>query len=368
MARDFTSASEQLLQNNSAVLTVVPITLVCWFNAHDITNDNRLIKLQDTADGYYFTLRLDGNANDTVVAQAFASGGTNQAASTATYTADTWHHAAAVFVGNAERHAYLDGGNKGSETTSQTPSSIDATYIGGARNDNGFCDASIAEAAIWNTDLTEAEIAVLATGVSPLAVRPQSLVAYWPLVGNLSPELDFVGGYDMALTNGPTKADHPPVQKVWPVQPYNFGYISHHARLAWRNQHQILRFDADTREHTIFRARLPQQYAGNGIELNLHYSMATATAGNVKWGAAFERIADQGLDIDGDDFAPFNYRDIEVPAVSGNVGIAKIRFIHGEDMDSVVAGDLFRVKIIRDAEADVATGDAELHTIEVREL
>ena len=37
--------------------------------------------------------------------------------------------------------------------------------------------------ATWNVELTEAEMAVLAAGICPIYVRPESLVAYLPLLG-----------------------------------------------------------------------------------------------------------------------------------------------------------------------------------------
>jgi len=44
---------------------------------------------------------------------------------------------------------------------------------------------TIHHAAIWRVVLTEAELARLATGVSPTTVQPEHLVAYWPLLRTL---------------------------------------------------------------------------------------------------------------------------------------------------------------------------------------
>lgn len=63
----------------------------------------------------------------------------------------------------------------------------------------------IAEAAIWNAALTDAEVAVLAAGYSPLLVRSQSLVFYIPLVREI---LDVVGGVTITNNNGSTVGDH----------------------------------------------------------------------------------------------------------------------------------------------------------------
>ncbi len=39
----------------------------------------------------------------------------------------------------------------------------------------------------------------------------------------------------------------------------------------------------------------------------------------------------------------------------------------GADMDSVAVGELFRLKITRDASSDDADNDAELHAVELKE-
>ncbi|HUT30310.1 MAG TPA: hypothetical protein VMX13_11005 [Sedimentisphaerales bacterium] len=46
----------------------------------------------------------------------------------------------------------------------------------------GYWARRLAEVAIWNTDLDDADAALLAKGASPLFVRPANLVRYWPLI------------------------------------------------------------------------------------------------------------------------------------------------------------------------------------------
>ena len=54
-------------------------------------------------------------------------------------------------------------------------------------------------------------MAALGKGISPLLVRPGGLVAYWPLIGNASPEIDPVGGINLSWNATPLKADHYPI-------------------------------------------------------------------------------------------------------------------------------------------------------------
>jgi hypothetical protein len=136
-----------------------------------------------------------------------------------------------------------------------------------------------------------------------------------------------------------------------------------------RNQHPVLDFDATTNESAVFSGVMPQSYAGTtGVTVYIHYAMTSATADTVDWDVAFELIGDQDLDIDGDSFAAVNsVDDTTVPGTSGLVDVVSVAFTDGADMDSVGAGDGFRLKITRDAASDDATGDAELRFVEIRE-
>lgn len=136
-----------------------------------------------------------------------------------------------------------------------------------------------------------------------------------------------------------------------------------------RNVHPVLDFDPTTNESAVFTAIMPQHYAGTtGITVYYHYSMSTAEADTVDIDGAFERIGDQQLDVDGDSFAAVQSVDnVTVPGTTGLVDVASCAFTHGAQIDNVVAGELFRFKVTRDAANDDAAGDMELHAVELRE-
>ena len=144
---------------------------------------------------------------------------------------------------------------------------------------------------------------------------------------------------------------------------------ANYATLDLRNQHPCLDFDATTNESAVFSDVMPQHYAGTtGVTVYLHYAMSSAEADTVDWDAAFERIGDQQLDIDGDSFAAVNsVDDTTVPGTTGLVDIVSVAFTDGADMDNVAKGEGFRLKITRDAASDDAAGDAELYKVEIRE-
>jgi hypothetical protein len=135
-----------------------------------------------------------------------------------------------------------------------------------------------------------------------------------------------------------------------------------------RNSHPCLDFDATTNESAVWSAVMPQHYDGGGVTVYIHCAMTSAEANTMDWDAAFERIGDGQLDIDGDSFAAVQSVDnTTVPGTTGLVDVVSIAFTDGAQMDSVAAGELFRLKVTRDAASDDAAGDAELYAVELRE-
>lgn len=129
-----------------------------------------------------------------------------------------------------------------------------------------------------------------------------------------------------------------------------------------RNGRAILDFDATTDESAVFSAVLPFEYAGSGVRVYLYWSASTATSGDVVWNAAIERTDLSVLDIDADSFAAAQAATTTAPSTSGMVVRTTINISNGAQMDSLAAGELFRLKITRDADnaSDNMTGDAEL--------
>lgn len=132
-----------------------------------------------------------------------------------------------------------------------------------------------------------------------------------------------------------------------------------------RNGIPVLDADDSTDEYAVFSGTMPPNYGGGGVVVKILWTGATATTGNTVWEAAFER---GDTDMDADSFA--SAQPSGQSAASGTSGIkntASIPFTDGAQMDSVVAGDDFRLKINRDANSTTATddmtGDAEVRRV-----
>ena len=119
----------------------------------------------------------------------------------------TWKHAAMSFDGT-DFKAYANGVN--SLTKAGTLGALDTnrTAIGALLRASPilYFGGQVAEAAIWNVALTDAEVDSLAHGVTPDQIRPQSLVFYAPIVRNLQ---ELKGALTITNNNTATVSDHP---------------------------------------------------------------------------------------------------------------------------------------------------------------
>lgn len=216
MARLFDDAASDKLEFDVAPLTTTPFSMGCWFNPDVTTKSMTLMSISDKdATNQQHALIADGatllSAGDPVVAAS--RGVTFGFASTSTaFSASVWQHALGVWGSATDRRVYLNGGGKGTNASNKTATNLDRISIGvlGDSSPSNFMDGLIADAALWNVSLSDDDAAALAAGVSPLLIRPDALVAYWPLIGAYSPEIDEVGAFPLTLT-GTAQADHPPI-------------------------------------------------------------------------------------------------------------------------------------------------------------
>jgi hypothetical protein len=141
------------------------------------------------------------------------------------------------------------------------------------------------------------------------------------------------------------------------------------ATFSTRNGHPILRFNDTTQWTAVFQALMPQNYAAGNIVVRVRSSATSAITGTIGWDATFERIDAGTLDVDADSFA--TAQTITAATVPGTAGVTSETTVTctagSTGTDSIAAGDLFRLRIRRDVANDTATGDAELHSVEIRE-
>ena len=135
------------------------------------------------------------------------------------------------------------------------------------------------------------------------------------------------------------------------------------ATLDTRNSILVLDFDEATDESAIFVGVIPEAASlGSGLKIRLHWMATTATSGDCIWDVSLERMT---TDLDSDSFDTIASA---TTATSGTSGIPTVTEITLTTIDSVTAGDGYRLKVTRNAnnEDDTMTGDAELVVVEVR--
>ncbi len=213
MARALASASSQYYEIGS-LLAGPPFTMSCQFNpvsasvAYTLmafgTNGgtNRFVMFSGSTSGQITYSVIDGLLNPPTV-----TGGT-------TFSAGTWNQAAIVegAITGDDHRVFLNGGNKATSTTVGVPGGgLNRTNLGcrWSTTRGAFLNGSLAECGIWSVALTDAEIATLGAGYSPLYVRPESLVGYWPMFARATNEEDWRGSNPFVPGGSPTAAAHP---------------------------------------------------------------------------------------------------------------------------------------------------------------
>ena len=131
-----------------------------------------------------------------------------------------------------------------------------------------------------------------------------------------------------------------------------------------------LEFDASAVEAMYSKAvQMPAAYTGSGtLKADIHYSCAVAT-NKVDFEISVEALTDgDAVDMHAaSSFDSVNAGNETVPATIGYLGVLTITLTN---KDSVAAGDMFRIKLERDADDatdDTAAGYARVWTVCVYE-
>lgn len=194
MARTFNGSTSNIKFATPFVSTI-PVTMMAWarvdptatgelriFGCQNSANSNPIMSIgwnpAENADGFFIQYR------NTAAQQSKAVGVTNN-------IDDVWHHVCGTAVvngANVDTEIFLDGTSDGT-TSAVSNGTITVNHVDigvlGRVGDSQFWNGEIAECAAWNVVLSDAEIAILALGVCPMYVQPQSLVFYSPLRGQV---------------------------------------------------------------------------------------------------------------------------------------------------------------------------------------
>lgn len=134
--------------------------------------------------------------------------------------------------------------------------------------------------------------------------------------------------------------------------------VANHATPDTRNAQPVLDFALN--EIAVFKAYLPDHYAGGGFTCDVVYGMSSAIADDIKLEGSIERGEVGVRDVDSDSFAAAqDGGDQIVPGANTNTKKYTIAFANNE-IDGLVKNEWYRMKIKRVAVVGTdAAGDLE---------
>lgn len=215
MARDFERSSSEYIDRADIITAAVDnFTMSAWINIESLPGATMNILSNGLSggfgEGYQLQVTIAGKLRLDFAYVANALGATTLS------TATLYHVLGVRRSGTA--YVYLNGAQEGTTTTSTpfTPGGSSSTTIGARQNEGtsitGFFDGLIAEAAMWDRALSDAEIAALAKGFSP-KFFPKNLLFYKPLIRDIADQKDS-GTW---TSSGTVAADHPRI--YYPSRP-----------------------------------------------------------------------------------------------------------------------------------------------------
>ena len=155
-------------------------TILAWINLASLpSDDGRIFSIAgESAGGDDFDLQIDNASNQL---RFYTDGGSYTGASTNFTSSDLgqWVFVAASFTASLDRSVYIDGALSSTSTPGGHADSGAPFYIGQSNAFGGrYFDGSIADVAVYNTDLSAAQIDAIytsasASGVSPVSPTPE---------------------------------------------------------------------------------------------------------------------------------------------------------------------------------------------------
>lgn len=212
MARTFVAASSQFIDLGNVYDASVDFSVGVWVTRNATGARHDLVsKEAASAEGYVLAILFSDVATFGVF-----NGGFPIVESVSTIGSGVTAHLLGVRDDAAGLlRMFVNGTQEATASAGGAPSASGDNLNIGRRPSGGglnYADATIAEVGIWSAALDASEAAMLAKGLCPLLVRPQSLLAYLPLYGRFSGEPDLVGGLTGTVT-GATAGVHPRIYR-----------------------------------------------------------------------------------------------------------------------------------------------------------
>jgi Concanavalin A-like lectin/glucanases superfamily len=243
MARDFTkdTANYTTYTNGTAMRIALSglnkISVSAWIKGDSFgtagIEDNAIFALDYTGIAYVCLLNIHATAGAKLAAHYYSDLGSDRSHryGTSTINTGTIYHVGAMYdylTSSDDIEVYVNGslesgatgGSSGDSTPIPTTGSV-TSHLGcwGTVATARQFDGLIWDVAVWRDELTADNFLALSKGISPLLIRPDVLVSYWPLTGYHSPEIDLCGISDFTITGSipaaPQGKIYSPPSSLW---------------------------------------------------------------------------------------------------------------------------------------------------------
>jgi hypothetical protein len=206
-SRDYNGSTSGDAAVNAIADPGAALTIAAWINPDTLAPSFQSVLL--VRDGFsgnrnYSGLWLVGSG---IKAYDLATAGGQQSTASVTLVTNSWQHVAMTKTSATNRVIWV-GGAAGSTNTGIVSNLGSRTNVVVSTDTSYRFDGKVAELAVWSVNLSAGEMASLASGLSPLRIRPASLVFYAPMVGSNSPGLNVLG-VALSQTNSAYLTDHP---------------------------------------------------------------------------------------------------------------------------------------------------------------
>ena len=190
-----------------------PISFCAWVSP-DITSDITVLSKYQGSFGIILRITPDNAPGPGFFTINTGSGGQEAGFGTAIPTGGVWTHVGGAWNGSSTMRVMRNGVQDGTDSmTAQSTNQANDWHIGVRPSSTNWYNGRIAEVAMWDAYLSDAEWAALGKGCCPLLIRNGNLKGYWPLWGVADPEIELTSGIpgcQMSVFN-PVLANHAPV-------------------------------------------------------------------------------------------------------------------------------------------------------------
>jgi hypothetical protein len=218
MAIYFNNATEGVADNSVITLNTwmangsAGLTCSAWVKVPSFVRNNQTILCVAGSGSTTNCIRFQLEAGGCIMR---VNAGTNNAQSADIGRPNEWIHVCGTIVSITERSAFINGGGKGTNTTSANCTSTTAGRIGGNNNTGSSINGLVAELTVWNTPLSDNEILLLSKGIKSTQLRLGNIIYYAPFKIGDGSRVAYRASksYNYTFTGGTQRpklvADHP---------------------------------------------------------------------------------------------------------------------------------------------------------------